>query len=88
MAFLRTGKIHHQGGSYRLRMPMEWIREQKIQNKSEVDMIFTDSGVVILFPPKDISIQQMEEVVRDLKQISKARELLRTPRTLEMIRDI
>jgi len=74
-------KVHNQSGTFRAKMPIDWIHYNKVESKAELDIV--KSHAIIIFPPRELSNEEMEEVIRDLRQLSKARTLLQPYKTQE-----
>lgn len=79
MASLVKVKVHDQSSSFRMMLPTEWRKQNKIKSKDTLDVIV--SHALIVFPPRELSADEVEEIIRDLRQIGKARDLLRTSPT-------
>jgi hypothetical protein len=67
-------KVHNQSGTFRLKMPKEWINLNSIESKDELDAI--KSHAIIVMPKRDLTKEELEEVIRDLRLGWQARTLL------------
>ena len=74
MASLRQCKVHNMSGSYRMVVPPEWKKQFGVQSKQALDVIV--SNALIVLPPRTLTEDEVEEVIRDMKQLMKARNLL------------
>jgi bifunctional DNA-binding transcriptional regulator/antitoxin component of YhaV-PrlF toxin-antitoxin module len=81
MASLGRMKIYNQSGTFRATMPKEWIGSNRIKSKDGLDIIVTHA--IIVLPPRELNNEEMEEVVRDFRQLIKARSILLASKTQE-----
>lgn len=74
MASLEQAKIHDQSGSFRMMVPKEWRKANHIKSKDTVDIIVTHALVVL--PPRELNSDEVEEIIRDFRQMIRARTIL------------
>lgn len=74
MASLEQSKVHNQSRTYRMVVPSEWRKANRIENKDSLDIIVSHALVVL--PPRILNGSEVEELVSDIRQIIKARDML------------
>ena len=79
MASLEQAKIHDQSGSFRMMVPKEWRKANQIKSKDSLDIIVTHALVVL--PPRELNNEEVEEIIRDFRQMIRARTILQANKT-------
>lgn len=69
MSYTDCFKISLIGGSYRITVPIDWVRENSIANKTPMEVI-VNRGVLIL-PPKKLSEGDIDRMFEDLAVLTK-----------------
>lgn len=85
MALLERYKVHDQTGSFKLTMPIEWIKKNSINHKNELDVIV--SGAIMVLPPREVDEKEMEEIIRDFRAMVQIRNKMRSYQSMAAIRD-
>ena len=75
MASLKQLKAHNQSGTFRLRLPKEWVEDNSLEHKQELDVIV--SSALIVLPQREMSAKEIEELIADIRQLMPARRILR-----------
>jgi hypothetical protein len=75
MASLVKAKVHDQNGSFRMMVPRKWKDDNRLKTRDALDVIV--SHALIVLPPRELTANEMEEIIRDLRQIMPARAILR-----------
>jgi len=76
MASLKQCKVHNQSGSFRVRLPLSWVRENHVKTKDELDVI--ESHALVVLPERDLSQTEVDEMIADIKQLMPVRRMLRS----------
>ena len=85
MALLERYKVHDQTGSFKLTMPIEWVKRNEIAHKDELDVIV--SGAIMVLPPHEVDENEMEEIIRDFRAMVQIRNKMRSYQSMTEIRD-
>ncbi len=85
MALLERYKVHDQTGSFKLTMPIEWVKRNEIAHKDELDVIV--SGAIMVLPPHEVDENEMEEIIRDFRAMVQIRNKMRSYQSMAEIRD-
>ncbi len=67
MIYTDIYKVNLIGGSYRITVPIEWIRSNGITSKDTLKMIVGD--FVVILPPKRLSPEKIEAMMEDCKKL-------------------
>ncbi len=67
MIYTDIYKVNLIGGSYRITVPIEWIRSNGITSKDTLKMIVGD--FVVILPPKRLSPEKIEAMIEDCKKL-------------------
>lgn len=67
MIYTDTYKINLIGGSYRITVPIEWVRKHGITSKTELKMVVGD--FVLILPPGKIKADRVAMMMEDCKKL-------------------
>lgn len=67
MPYTDDYKINLIGGSYRITLPIEWVRRQGINKKDTLNMIVGDT--IMVLPPKKLSDERIKRMFSDYEKL-------------------
>jgi len=75
MTSLGKMKVHEQSGTFRATIPITWARQNDVRSKDSLDVVVSDA--IVILPKRDLTENEVDEMMRDIKVSMKARPMLR-----------
>jgi len=69
MPYFTLRRVSKSGGSYHVSLPAEWVKQNRVKNGTELQLI-SDEFVIVL-PARDYSAIELDKHFDRLKEITK-----------------
>lgn len=74
MASIIRAKVHDMSGSFRMLVPKEWRRSNGIESKDDLDVMV--SHALIVLPPRKLTEEEINEIIRDVRELMPLRDMM------------
>jgi hypothetical protein len=61
-------KVHVQSGTFRMRIPIDWARNNGLRTKDELKIIV--SKAIIILPTAEMTEEEIEETIRNFRELT------------------